>query len=265
MGVSMRFVAGSLSTRAQDSLAVLIGMVVAILFALNFDLFREADSLTPTEIEITALEAIGLIVLLAAALVIFLWRGRHSRSMEAIGKEELNQLRIQASQDPLTGLANRRTFASMLQQAADEDRQVAVLLLDIDGFKQLNDTFGHVYGDTVLQVVAKRLRSAARPEDLVARLGGDEFAVIVWDVDHAMCLEIGRRIIDALEADVVTNGRRHRVHVSVGAALLPSDCDSPSGLLQKADRAMYQAKATRATNFMLYNPNENTNRQLKLA
>ena len=80
-----------------------------------------------------------------------------------------------------------------------------------------------------------------------------------------MCLEIGRRIIDALEADVITNGRGIGFTFSVGAALPPSDCDSPSGLLPKADRAMYQAKATRATNFMLYNANESTNRRLKLA
>lgn len=246
-------------------MALLIAMIVALLLALNFDLFREADGLTPPEIELTALEAVGLIVLLSVALAIFLWRGRNSPFMESIGREELNRLRTQASQDPLTGLANRRTFTTMLQKAAAEGTQVAVLLLDINGFKQLNDTFGHVYGDSVLEVIAKRLRSAARPGDLVARLGGDEFAVIAWDVDHVMCVDIGRRIVNALDTDVVANGRRHRVHVSVGAALLPSDCDNPKGLLQKADRAMYQAKATRATNFILYNANERTNRRLKLA
>ena len=261
----MQFLVSPLSTRAQDALALLVAMIVVLLLALNFDLFREADRLTPHEIELTALEAVGLIVLLCVALSIFLWRGRNSPFMESIGREELDRLRTQASQDPLTGLANRRTFTTMLQQAADEGRQVAVLLLDINGFKQLNDTFGHVYGDSVLEVIAKRLRSAARPGDLVARLGGDEFAIIAWDVDHGMCSDIGRRIANALDTDVVANGQRHRVHVSVGAALLPSDCDNPKGLLQHADRAMYQAKAARVTNFMLYNGTERADRKLKLA
>ena len=252
----MRFGNAHFPARGQDALALAIAMTIAILLALNFDLFREADNLTPEEVEITALEAIALLVFLIIGLVVFMWRGRTAPSIEAIGREELSQLRALAAQDPLTGLANRRTFTSMLQEAVDQGRSLGVLLLDVNDFKQLNDTFGHARGDCFLQIIAKRLRSAARPGDLVARLGGDEFAVIAWDVDREACREIGWRIIDALTSKVEIEGRCHTVGVSIGAALLPSDDTNPKDLMQKADWAMYQAKATRRSNVILYDANK---------
>ena len=126
-----------------------------------------------------------------------------------------------------------------------------MLLLDVNDFNQLNDTFGHELGDRFLQIIAKRLRSAARPGDLVARLGGDEFAVIAWDVDREMCREMGWRIVDALTSKVEIEGRCHTIGLSIGVALLPSDATTPKELMHKADRAMYQAKATRRSNVFL--------------
>ena len=222
----------------------------------QFRLFTEADNLTAEEVEITALEAIALLVFLSIGLVVFMWRRRTAPPMEAIGRDELSRLRALASQDPLTGLANRRIFTSTLQDAVDHGRTLGLLLLDVNDFKQLNDTFGHARGDRFLQIIAKRLRSAARPGDLVARLGGDEFAVIAWDVDREICRELGWRIIDALTSKVEIEGRCHTVGVSIGAALLPADDTNPKNLMQKADCAMYEAKATRRSNVVLYDANK---------
>jgi diguanylate cyclase (GGDEF)-like protein len=151
--------------------------------------------------------------------------------------------------DPLTGLANRAALkaaaAGVLQRAREADQPVAVLALDLDEFKPINDRCGHHVGDSVLRVTAARLRAVVRDEDLAARLGGDEFAVLLTEVDGAAGT---RRVTDRLRVSlaqpVVVDGQVLRVGTSIGAALFPEDGEDLDALLRVADRRMYVDKAS---------------------
>lgn len=153
------------------------------------------------------------------------------------------QLRHQATHDPLTGLANRRLFGERLLQIRDES--VAVLLIDLDDFKPINDTYGHSAGDQVLLHVAACLRGAAGPGDLVARFGGDEFAVLVRGGDEPAARRIADVFRDRLALPADIGGRRLTVRASVGlAAGRAADADE---LLHAADLEMYAQKRRAAT------------------
>jgi diguanylate cyclase (GGDEF)-like protein/PAS domain S-box-containing protein len=155
------------------------------------------------------------------------------------------RLRHQALHDPLTGLPNRMLFSDRLATAeARQERSpaggIAVLFLDLDDFKQVNDTHGHQVGDRMLVQVADRVAESVRATDTVARLGGDEFAVICEDCDTPTAVQVAGRIRQALETPVEVDQRRFAVRASIGIALTPPH--SVSDLLRLADRAMYQAK-----------------------
>jgi diguanylate cyclase (GGDEF)-like protein/PAS domain S-box-containing protein len=157
------------------------------------------------------------------------------------------RLRHLAFHDALTGLANRELLQDRLVQAlgraARHQRPVAVLLCDLDDFKDVNDTHGHAVGDQLLTVVAERLRGAARATDTVARLGGDEFAILCEELHgHRDAIEIARRVLTATQAPVQIEGRQLRAGVSIGIAV---DDGQRSGqdLLRDADIALYEAKA----------------------
>jgi diguanylate cyclase (GGDEF)-like protein len=152
----------------------------------------------------------------------------------------------QANHDPLTGLANRAAFHARLEAvlAAPERRggTQAVLFVDLDDFKDVNDTLGHAAGDELLCVVAARLREAVRPGDLVARLGGDEFALLLDGVpDPDVALKVAERAVAALAAPVEIGGTWAHVGASVGLALR-QDGSNPESLMREADVAMYTAK-----------------------
>jgi len=162
-------------------------------------------------------------------------------------KEE--EVTRQASQDPLTGLANRRVFTAQLEQLLSDQRQpgLALLLVDLDGFKSVNDTHGHPAGDAVLIEAARRIRGAARAGDIVARLGGDEFGLILLHADERLALAIADRIIAAVRHPcALAHGVTARVGASVGIAVtahataeLPATGES---IIGQADLALYQAK-----------------------
>jgi diguanylate cyclase (GGDEF)-like protein/PAS domain S-box-containing protein len=161
-------------------------------------------------------------------------------------RNAVRELRRQALHDPLTGLPNRTLFSDRLAVAAArqeraEDGSLAVLFLDLDDFKQVNDRFGHATGDELLREVAQRFRSVLRQSDTLARLGGDEFAVICEETALEEAQAVGRRLLAALQDPVVVGGRPHPVSVSVGIALSPPG--SPDELLGMADAAMYAAKS----------------------
>ncbi|GAB7042397.1 MULTISPECIES: putative bifunctional diguanylate cyclase/phosphodiesterase [Catenuloplanes] len=153
--------------------------------------------------------------------------------------EQLEQL---AMADELTGLANRRLFEQDLT-AALRDGLVQVAVLDLNGFKEVNDTFGHAAGDQLLSVVAQRLREAVRDDDVVARMGGDEFAVLVREVSPAAMSAIAERIGASLRRPVDANGQQLLVSASVGTAgnETGEEIDSDE-MLRRADAAMYAAK-----------------------
>jgi diguanylate cyclase (GGDEF)-like protein/PAS domain S-box-containing protein len=156
----------------------------------------------------------------------------------------------QASQDPLTGLANRRVFTAQLEGLLADERQpgLALLLIDLDGFKSVNDTHGHPAGDAVLLEAARRIRDSARAEDLVARLGGDEFGVISLHADEGLAASIAERIIAAVRRPcALAYGVTARVGASVGIAVAPAmAAELPAtaeSIIAQADLALYQAKS----------------------
>jgi diguanylate cyclase (GGDEF)-like protein/PAS domain S-box-containing protein len=155
-----------------------------------------------------------------------------------------------AYHDALTDLPNRLLFQEHLEQALARaqrgDLAVAVLFVDLDDFKLVNDSYGHTTGDELLRVVAARLREAVRASDVVARLGGDEFLVLVADIDLATAADAAERVAEnirtAVRAPVVLGPGELYAHASIGAALYPADAASADELLSKADIAMYRAK-----------------------
>jgi diguanylate cyclase (GGDEF)-like protein len=157
------------------------------------------------------------------------------------GADERRRLARAASVDPLTGLVNRRGAAAALQDAADRPmgEPVALLLIDLDGFKDVNDTRGHLAGDAVLQRVAGALRTAARVEDVIARWGGDEF-VVVAALDHARAVALAERLRDVIR-EGRTGGPGGLVTASVGVAVRTTPLDEHAWL-RRADEAMYEAK-----------------------
>jgi diguanylate cyclase (GGDEF)-like protein/PAS domain S-box-containing protein len=153
-------------------------------------------------------------------------------------------LRRQADEDSLTGLANRTFLGRTLRDHAGRDSHVAVLFIDLDGFKLINDSRGHEVGDAVLVEVARRLEKAVRPSDVVARFGGDEFVVLCrGEIDESTALDIARRIEQSVSAPSLHAGTGAiRVTASVGIACGPINPQNPTELLQRADAAMYHAK-----------------------
>jgi diguanylate cyclase (GGDEF)-like protein len=151
------------------------------------------------------------------------------------------QLAYQARCDPLTGLANRSVLGDRLARAVPApDDPVAVLYLDLDGFKEINDRYGHAAGDAVLRTVAGRLSQAVREQDLVARLGGDEFVLLCPGVTADEAARLAERLISDVAWPVPFEGRYLTVGASIGVATRTSQPDE--GLLRVADAAMYEAK-----------------------
>jgi diguanylate cyclase (GGDEF)-like protein/PAS domain S-box-containing protein len=158
-------------------------------------------------------------------------------------REFQDRLRHQASHDHLTGLANRSLFDQRLRRALAQERPASVLLVDLDGFKQINDRFGHAVGDQVLVAVAKRLLGCVRPPDLVARLGGDEFGVLLDGAEPGRGDAVATRLLGAFADPISVEGHRLALAASVGvAAGHYAAGDDPDRLLRRADAAMYAAK-----------------------
>lgn len=156
-------------------------------------------------------------------------------------------LRRSAERDDLTGLANRRSFRRRLEQAVSSKRQssqaFAVLYLDLNRFKPINDQFGHEAGDALLRNLSWRMARALRSEDLLARIGGDEFAVVLDQVgDAAQAMRVAAKLHEAVIEPVVVDGLELNCGVSIGIALYPQHGEDPETLLRHADAAMYQAK-----------------------
>ncbi|WP_339444710.1 diguanylate cyclase domain-containing protein [Pseudomonas hunanensis] len=166
-------------------------------------------------------------------------------------QSENQTLAHQASHDSLTGLPNRVFFEGRLSRsvrnAARQQDHLAVLFLDSDHFKQINDTLGHAVGDEVLISVAERVRAQLREQDLVARLGGDEFAVLLTPLHSRKDAEhIAEKIVASMKLPVqLDSGRSISTSLSVGIAYYPDDGADPASLLNAADAAMYQAKRKR--------------------
>ncbi|MDA5498843.1 diguanylate cyclase domain-containing protein [Yersinia aleksiciae] len=161
--------------------------------------------------------------------------------------QENDFLAHRAAHDSLTGLANRAFFEGRLSRTLNDcqsDDHAAVLFLDGDRFKEINDSYGHAAGDVVLTTIADRIRALLRETDLVARLGGDEFAVLLAPIHETDdVLIIANNIIESMSQPIIlVDGSEITTSLSIGIAIYPDHAQSPEELLQRADEAMYQAK-----------------------
>src|SRR5215216_1313258 len=184
------------------------------------------------------------------------WQGVFYDLTERKALEE--RLHYQALHDPLTDLPNRRLFMDRLGQALGRTmrwhNQVAVLFMDLDGFKVVNDSLGHDVGDLLLTLVAQRLRRCLRPEDTLARFGGDEFVMLIDAVDDpAQAVQVAERITEELRRPFIMEGRELYVIASIGISLGGARTHDTDDLLREADTAMYRAK-DEGGDFRVFNP-----------
>ena len=166
-------------------------------------------------------------------------------------------IRRMAMEDPLTGLPNRAKFSEQLQAALDQadrtGRKVGVMLLDLDHFKNINDTLGHAAGDELLKQVSERIRGCLRKTDSVARLGGDEFAVISTNAQAFESVHlVGQRLIEALAKPFIVEGKEIHTGTSIGITIYPDDPGDQGQLLRNADLALYKAKEDGRGNCWLF-------------
>ena len=201
---------------------------------------------------------------------VLLENGRLEHSLAQV-TELKEELRHQAYHDALTGLPNRVLFAERVAETLTRDanggRVHALLFLDLDRFKDVNDSWGHAAGDELLTQAAERLRHNVRPGDMPARLGGDEFALLLEDTDADRAEHAAQRISDALNATFSVAGRETRLHASIGIAVTGRHAASAEELLRNADIAMYAAKSDERRRWAVYEPALHTRvrRQRRLA
>jgi diguanylate cyclase (GGDEF)-like protein len=161
-------------------------------------------------------------------------------------KAKERQMESIATSDPLTGVLNRRGFerdaALRLTDSAD-DATGALLFIDLNDFKRVNDEFGHEIGDQLLTIASERLRKSLRSCDIIGRPGGDEFVALVPDVDAEVADKLATRLTSALEEPYIIGRKKLKCAASIGLALYPKNANTLTGLLREADQAMYRAKA----------------------
>ena len=177
----------------------------------------------------------------------------------AANRRLAEQLELEATHDALTQLPNRRFFLDWMNRsiamASRNKFSVALYFIDLDGFKQVNDRYGHDAGDEVLRVAAKRFLGLKRESDLLVRLGGDEFAILVAQApDNEQLSSFAARIIAALDAPISIGDETAKVGASIGIAVFPRDAGSEDALIGAADQAMYQAKQTGKNRCCFFRP-----------
>jgi len=177
-------------------------------------------------------------------------------------KQAEANLQFFASHDPLTGLFNRGMFNRRLQQALAQaqrfERALAILFIDLDGFKLVNDTLGHNAGDAMLAEIAARLRATLREGDVIARMGGDEFVVLIEEFGEPMQVgEVAKKVLDTVARPYLLQGKESRVTASIGISTFPDDGKSAQALLGSADTAMYRAKEQGKNAFRFFAPHMN--------
>ncbi|HWP56871.1 MAG TPA: EAL domain-containing protein [Candidatus Acidoferrales bacterium] len=177
------------------------------------------------------------------------------------------ELRRDVELDPLTSLPNRRRLRARLEQeikaSAADNKSVSLLVMDLDAFKEVNHTMGHLVGDELLQQIGQRLSSTLAPPNVLARLGGDEFAIVAPGCGAEDAAVLAAEVLRALEEPFDLNGLRVNVQASIGIALFPDHGRSADNLMQRADMAMYAAKRAKS-GYALYSSEQNHNSQRRL-
>jgi diguanylate cyclase (GGDEF)-like protein len=202
----------------------------------------------PVERQITSLQHSGYALLAGGLMALYLLLFGIVRHGSNTIIEQQQRLLKQAFHDALTGLPNRTLLHDRLQQAIlnahRSSGSVSLLLMDMDRFKEINDTFGHHHGDLLLQQFGSRLHGALRQSDTIARLGGDEFAVLLPETEQQGAIEVAEKILRTLSPTFTVQGYDRGVGASIGISSYPQHGTDASTLLQRADVAMYHAKRT---------------------
>jgi diguanylate cyclase (GGDEF)-like protein len=233
-------------------LSILIALIlVGLYLTFEFDISKNSDGVSVHERTIELDDALLLGGIVALGLLAFSVRRYVEQRRETARRLTAEQhVRTLAFQDALTGLANRRQFNDAIKAAAAapprEGAVHALILLDLNGFKQVNDVYGHGIGDQVLTIVAQRLLGTMRDGDLAARLGGDEFAILALHlVGPEAATNVALRVIEALKEPITVGSTRHQIGAGLGISLIPGDATTPEQALRKADLALYRAKEER--------------------
>jgi diguanylate cyclase len=210
---------------------------------------RRSASLRRTDTETHLLEANQHLVVAAV----------HSQTQVEAAEHATLQMSIKAERDFLTGLPNRALLTDRLAQAIAlairHCKRLAVLYVDLDNFKDINDSFGHSVGDQLLQAAAKRLEQCIRHSDTVSRQGGDEFVVLLSEVDSAQDAAcVSEKLIKAMAKPHLFGGHELNVTLSIGISLFPDDAGDAETLLTNADTAMYHAKRVGRNNYKCFTP-----------
>ncbi len=172
-------------------------------------------------------------------------------SLILLSRNVLNdQLFNLAFSDSLTGLMNRHAFLYQAQKTlrvlSEKDKNAAIIYVDLNKFKSVNDYHGHHTGDEVLGIVGKRIKTTVRNKDLIARFGGDEFVFFLPDSDWKVAEEVAKRVVEKISRPIIINGVQFCLGASAGIAVFPDDGKTVEELIKNADRAMYRAKNTSA-------------------
>ena len=249
----------------------LYGFPLAVLVGLSVD-EQMAPARTQRAAYLTwsAIASIAVVVL-AGVLGRMSWQLLEGRRRAAeIKLQNAQRVEYLAYHDGLTGLPNRSLFSKLLTKSIGEanryDRKLAVAFLDLDRFKQINDTLGHEAGDQLLQEVALRLTGCVRESDTAARLGGDEFVVLLPDLaDGQDAVQAARKILLQIAEEFILLGQAFHVTASIGISIFPQDGLDEQTLTKNADIAMYQAKAEGKNNFQFYSEKLNAHSLARLA
>ncbi|RAK19419.1 diguanylate cyclase (GGDEF)-like protein [Anoxybacillus vitaminiphilus] len=188
---------------------------------------------------------------------------RQKQTALELALAELNEKRKElydlAFYDPLTHLPNRRLFNKyadeILHYSKEANTVFSIMFLDLDGFKEVNDTLGHEAGDLLLKTVSQRLKKCVRANDIVARIAGDEFIILLPGISHEQAVKIAERVIETLQAPIVIGNNSVSVTTSIGISSYPLDGNEIKMLVKKADIAMYQAKRSGKNNYRIADEN----------
>jgi len=236
-----------------DSNSVLVWSLIVAITTVALYLLEQRGVHFPQMLQPSLVPLASLVIFLAVLIVIvgsLLVSSRISGYHERILHSERQQLDYMAHHDALTELPNRSFFldrlARSLARARRRDENSALLYIDLDGFKPINDEHGHSIGDIVLRLLAARLREVIRESDTVARIGGDEFAVILEDVrDREFAASVAQKLLQQLSEPVSIGMHSFAVSGSVGIVMFPEQGSNVAQRCEKADKAMYRAKAKR--------------------
>lgn len=208
----------------------------------------KANLLTKREVSVHKSDGSRLDVETTSSTIRF--NGQSARKVSVrditLEKQEKETLETIAFQDELTGLLNRRGFVekvtAQIEASKGTDQRFGVMFIDLDGFKEINDSLGHQVGDLVLQRVGDYLQRCIRKDDIVARLGGDEFVILLPDASRESCIKLAERIIEPNTKNVDIFGKGAYVTPSIGIAISPENGEDIETLINHADMAMYEAK-----------------------